>query len=210
MRKTVDICTFYAEGFSCTVTQDPLSLKAEFVADLDIDADGGPHAYHQEKGKGLDYLPNAGHPGNWWGLATDRNGKPFVQQAGDPAPGFFVSTTAYQWTEFPKDNPRRYVNSETVPFVVVFDFVRRMLKGIVLGCRAILTNLDNGLMVEGVVADIGPLNKLGEASIAAAQAIGIDGNPKKGGSDLPRFRYELFPGTPARVNGVEYRLIPRK
>jgi hypothetical protein len=31
-------------------------------------------------------------PGNWWALVT-RNGRPIVQGADDPAPGFYVSTT---------------------------------------------------------------------------------------------------------------------
>src|SRR4051812_22059936 len=37
---------------------------------MQIDADGCPRAYHP-KNIGLDWLANAGEPGNWYGLVTD-------------------------------------------------------------------------------------------------------------------------------------------
>lgn len=45
-----------------------------FEAGMAIDADGAYRAYHPTPGKGLDFLANAGSPGNWWALVTD-NGK---------------------------------------------------------------------------------------------------------------------------------------
>jgi hypothetical protein len=56
-------------------------------AGMSIDADGSPHAYHKDNTKALDYLANAGKPGNWWALATDNgksDGNPLVQSAEDP------------------------------------------------------------------------------------------------------------------------------
>ena len=46
-----------------------------FEAGMHIDADGAYRAYHPISSKGLDYLANAGKPGNWWALVTD-NRKP--------------------------------------------------------------------------------------------------------------------------------------
>jgi Fungal chitosanase of glycosyl hydrolase group 75 len=65
---------------------------------LGIDADGSPHAYHPNGSPpGLDYLANAGKPGNWYGIVTDNqkaSGNPVVQGSSDPAPGFYISSTA--------------------------------------------------------------------------------------------------------------------
>jgi hypothetical protein len=181
--------------------------RIEFTADADIDADGSPHAYHPDSRRGLDDLANAGHPGNWWGIAVNGFGHPIIQTARDPAPGYFVSTTAYEWTAYDKSDPRRYVDSEEVPFIVVENFIRRRAKGIVLGCRCRVTNELNGKNVEGVVADIGPLNKIGELSIAAAEAIGIPSSPRTGGEPKHVITYELFPGEPAVIGGKTYNLI---
>ena len=41
-----------------------------FEAGMMIDADGAYRAYHPQPGKGLDYLGNAGKPGNWWALVV--------------------------------------------------------------------------------------------------------------------------------------------
>jgi len=43
---------------------------AFYKSELTIDADGAYRAYHP-KNIGLDYLANAGSPGNWWALVTD-------------------------------------------------------------------------------------------------------------------------------------------
>lgn len=201
------LCVLTAEGFECEVWQYFPSLRIEFTADGDIDADGAYRAYHPDSSKGLDHLANAGHPGNWWGIVTDRNGKPFIQQSGDPAPGYYVSATSYQWMAFPRDNPRRYLDSESIPFVVVENYIRTRAKGVVLGCKARVTNLRNGKSVDCVVGDMGPLVKIGELSIAAANAIGINGNPRTGGEDSPVLKYELWPDEPAVIDGMTYTLI---
>lgn len=164
---------------------------------LTVDADGSPHAYAPPHLKGLDYLANAGHPGNWWGIATNSKGEPFVQGQGDPAPGYYVSTTSYARKEFEKFNPRRYLDSETECFIVVPAFLRMRVKGIVLGCRAIVIDRRTGQLVPAVVGDFGPATHLGEASIAVARAFEIDCDPKHGGTDEARFIYKFYPGIPA-------------
>lgn len=201
------LCLLNSEGFDCEVYQYFPTNRVEFTADGDIDADGAYRAYHPQSQKGLDALANAGHPGNWWGIDTDRNGRPFIQLPGDPAPGFYVSSTAYQWPDWPRGNPRRYLDSESIPFIVVENYIRTRAKGVVLGCQARVTNLRNGRVVNCVVGDMGPLVKIGELSIAAAVTLGLNGNPRTGGVDDPILKYELWPGVPAVVNGVTYDLI---
>ena len=44
--------------------------------------------------------------------------------------------------------------------------------GVVMGCRAVVTNTRNDKSVEAVAANGGPSNKLGEMSLACAKAIG--------------------------------------
>ena len=88
---------------------------------MTICADGAPKAYHADNSKALDFLGNAGHPGNWWAIVTDNgrpDGKPVVQGAGDPAPGYYVSMTAMPNPQFPLRDPRRYVDATTIPYVV--------------------------------------------------------------------------------------------
>ena len=76
----------------------------------------------------------------------------------------------------------------------------------VLGCKARLTDTRSGKSVDCVVADTGPSTKTGEASIAAAKALGIQSSARSGGEEKPVFTYELWPGVAAVVNGVTYPL----
>lgn len=149
---------------------------------LAIDADGAPRAYApSESGLSvLDHLANAGHPGNWWGLATDtgsRDGRPVIQGAGDPAPGYYVSTTALVDRAYPPASQRRYVDSSTVPYLAIPPELR--VAGVKLGDVARVSYRDQ--WCEAIVADIGPRGKVGEGSIALANALGINGSPKHGG-----------------------------
>lgn len=172
---------------------------ASFVGQLTIDADGSPHAYAPLKSglPALDYLGNAGYPGNWWGIAVNSHGVPYIQTKSDPAPGFYVSTTSLKIKGFNNGDPRREVNSELVPFIVVPSPLIGAVKPVVMGCKAKLTDTLTGKWVDGVVADAGPATHLGEASIAAAKALSIPSNPKNGGSEDYRFLYQLWPGIPA-------------
>ena len=78
-------------------------------------------------GSTLDVLANAGDPGNWYGVVTDtgnEDGDPIVQNATDPCPGAYISTTSLNLLDkdgnlLPSSSPFRYVDSATVPFIVV-------------------------------------------------------------------------------------------
>lgn len=208
------------------VEQDDKSVTFTAAARLDGDGANGQfgappcYAPRDFAGKTLDHIDNAGGPGNWFGVVTDTGkptGTPIVQGPHDPSPGAFVSATSLhlrgqQGEVLPDSSPLKYVDSATVPYVVVPLLIIQGVEGVVMGCRAIVTNTTNGRSVEAVVADRGPSAKLGELSLACARAIGVPVNDaarhpaNSGGTDQPIIRYQLFPGTAALVNGVQYPL----
>lgn len=102
----------------------------------------------------------------------------------------------------------RSIDAESVPYVVVPPLVVRGVRGVVMGCHAVVTNLKLNKTTVAVVADVGPRRKIGELSCECARRIGLDGNPNHGGTDDPCILYEIFPGTPALVDGITYHLQP--
>lgn len=164
---------------------------------LTVDADGSPRCYGPAGTKPMDYLANAGHPGNWWGIVVDERGFPAVQKEGDPCPGYYISTTSYQRAPFHHNDPRRYLDSETIRFIVVPAPLRKMVGPVVLGCRATVHDAVTGKECECVVGDFGPSTHLGEGSIAVAQFFGVNSGPKSGGTDERRFIYTIYPGVAA-------------
>lgn len=186
--------------------------KIEFTAGFTVDGDGSPHCYHPSGSPpGLDYLANAGRPGRWWGIATHNgkpDGRPVIQGANDPAPGFYVSTTSLMRKGYSHRNPKAYIDAETTPYIVIPRQLNEMIKPIVLGCQATAINEDNGRTVGAVVADEGPADHLGEGSIATAKALRIPSSPKNGGTERRVIAVTLWPGVPAVVNGETFDLQP--
>jgi hypothetical protein len=167
---------------SVTVWKLPGGTAIAFKSGMMIDADGAPKAYHQEDGKALDLLANAGSEGQWTALVTDTGkpgGKPIVQGRGDPAPGYFVSTTALFDKNRPAKSPARYVDSTTIQYIALPPDAKEW--GAKLGDFVVVLNAKNGRLAYAIFADIGPPAKLGEGSIALADAVGIEPNPKTGG-----------------------------
>ncbi len=162
-----------------------------FVGGMAIDVDGSPRAYHKNNSLALDYLENAGHPGNWWGISVDSNGKPYVQKETDPFPGYYVSTTSLEDFKYPKSDPRRYFNSEEKAGYVLPPKALKVW-GLKLGQKAIITNKSNGKSTEAVLFDIGPSNKISEASMKTAELLGINNNPKNGGTEKKIIEYKII------------------
>jgi hypothetical protein len=159
-----------------------------------IDADGAYHAYHPDGKSGLDYLGNAGKPGNWWALVTDNgkpSGNPVIQTKSNPAPGFYVSTTSLEDASLNVRDPRHYVDSESINFFVL---PSKLSLGSKLGDFGVVIRPEKSGYDYAVYADIGPANKIGEASIALAAALGIPSNPKNGGT-AHGIAYIVFPGS---------------
>lgn len=210
------LLTILGEGFTCEVREFD-DGRVEFIADADIDADGangqhGAKAAYKTDDSGSEALANGGMKirggkvagGSEWYrdiVITDKYGNPRVFPG-----GIIASRTAYKFPDKGNDDPTAYVDSETVPYIVVPPQIIQRTKGAVLGCKAQVTHLKNGRLVEAVVADVGPRSKVGELSIEAARVLGIPSSPRRGGEDRPVLKYELWPGVPALVNGCRYAL----
>jgi Fungal chitosanase of glycosyl hydrolase group 75 len=156
-----------------------------YKSGLAVDADGAFRAYHPNDRLGLDSLSHAGHGGNWWALVTDNEeatGRPVLQLDSDPAPGFYVSTTALYDHDNPNPrDPRRYVDAVAIPYVVLHPKVLNYAR---LGDFATVVNFQNGSVSGAIVADVSASNlPVGEGSIALAQDLGIESSPRTGGKD---------------------------
>ncbi len=171
------------------VWQLPNSQAFFFVSGMAIDADGAPNAYSPDD-TGLDELANAGVPGDWNGIVTDRNGNPLIQEAGDPFPGYYISSTALADETKEFIDPTGYVDASKIPYVVLPEDVAER-GGAQLGDFAAVVNLRNGKSSYAIYADIGTM---GEGSIALADNLGIKSDARRGGT-FDSILYLLFPGS---------------
>ncbi|MBI4929822.1 MAG: N-acetylmuramoyl-L-alanine amidase [Bacteroidetes bacterium] len=178
------------EGFN--VYQHTASGAIMYKAKMAIDADGSPRAYGPNN-SGLDYTANAGSPGNWWGVVTDNSGNPIIQDSSDPYPGMYVSTTSLTDNAYSSTKTQHYVNSEAIPFFVLPSAVTAY--GIHLGDVGYVYNTTNGQGCYAIFADGGPSGKLGEGSIYLANQLGINSNPKTGGTSSGIIDYIVFPNS---------------
>jgi Fungal chitosanase of glycosyl hydrolase group 75 len=171
-----------AEVVGTTVWRLPGGTAIGFKAGMIVDAHGAPRAYHKDDAKALDSLANAGKDGNWSALVTDTgkpDGKPLLQGQGDPAPGYFISTTALFDKAKPARSPARYVDAGAIPYVALPPDAKEW--GAQLGDFAVVMNAHNGRIAFAILADESPPAKLGEGSIALADAVSIASSPKDGG-----------------------------
>lgn len=193
----------YTSSTGIEVTWDGSVMQ--FTADMACCSDGSPTSYAPNN-KGDDYTANAGHPGDWWGVVT-KNGNPVIQNGvapQQPNKGYYISCTAYFRSKYQETDVRRWLDARVVPYVVVTSGLRSKVPPIVLGCRATVEY--NGKIIECVTGEIGP--DLGEASQHVCSLFGLSPNPKNGGSSERVFKYKIYPGVPAFVNGEQFQLIP--
>lgn len=170
-----------------------------------VDADGangqnGKQFAYREDNKGLDANANAGWPNKSWRDVLVEDPK----NPGNPSSdghGNWYSRTTYSWKG--RDLPEQYVDSTTVPYVVVNPHVRQKAKGVVIGSKARVTY--KGTTVDAVVADVSGGADIGELSVGAAEALGIPPSPRSGGVDAG-VTFEFWPGQAATVNGETYEL----
>lgn len=199
------IGTISSDEFVASIMEDP-DGRVHFIADADIDADGAngqngePWAYRVDD-TGSEALVNGGMSREGskvvckhaWArdvVLVDVDNEPKVFPGGN-----IGSTTWYRDRTKLKSDPTSYVDAETVSYIAVPPIIVQRTKGIVRGCRARVTY--RGVSVECVVADLGPANKIGEISIAAARALGISASPRSGGVSGAHVLYELWPGQSA-------------
>jgi len=162
----------------------PSAAAFFFESGLSVDADGAPKAYGPHGVPGtLDYLGNAGHPGNWWGVVTDKKGQPVVQNGvapQQPCAGFYISTTSLINYGFDEADVRRYADATRIPYVALPPAYFRTT-GLKIGDLALLINGNNGNHSFAIFADSKNKAKLGEISICAAAALGAPTNARRGG-----------------------------
>lgn len=171
-----------------------------FTAGMQIDVDGAPNAYHPPTAAhpksghppGLDDLRNAGAPGNWYGIVTNRAGNPIIQGPDDPYPGYYVSPTALFDPLRAPTSTKRYVDSTKFPYLVLPGKPSFKDAGCLLGDLAMVFYKDRKSFA--IWADVGPAGKIGEGSIALATALGIYQGVNVG-HDAKDITYVLFPGT---------------
>lgn len=158
-----------------------------------INADGSPHAYAPD-GSGLtalDYLANAGSPGNWWGIACDENGNPYIQSPWHHAPGYYVSTTALIDPAFAAHHPNRYLDSERYAFSVIpggKDFAK-------LGDVGLALNTQSGDNMYFALGDVGPQGQIGEGSMLLGRCLGLNPSPKTGGTSKRIIAWVILPNS---------------
>jgi Fungal chitosanase of glycosyl hydrolase group 75 len=197
--------TITGDGFICEIKQDP-DGRVYFYADADIDADGanGQHgavAAYRSDNKGSEYLANGGmriEDGKV--ICAHDWARGIVVLGADNQPlvlpnGIIPSKTWYRYPGKENDDPSAYVDAQTIPYVVVPPLIVKKTKGVVRGCKARVSW--RGRKVDCVVADSGPASKIGELSIAAADALGMRSSPRNGGTENADVYYELWPGVAA-------------
>lgn len=175
-----------------------------FNTSMTIDADGAPNAYHPDNRHGLDFLGNAGHPGDWWALATDNgrvSGRPLVQRDGDPFPGYYISQTSLRDKTKPDRDTTKYVDARSVPYIALPPALlsETGAHGLArMGDLAMVINAKVGTSSFAIVADQGPPHGLGEGSIALGNALRIPTNlrARRAGTSGDVI-YVVFPNTAA-------------
>lgn len=197
--------TITGEGFLCPIRED-VDGRVFFTADMDIDADGangqsGGRPAYMVNDIGTEALANGGMKMQGGKVVCAHDwARDIVILGADNQPrvfpgGVIASCTWYRYPGKAIDDPTAYVDSETVPYIVVPPLIIQKTSGIVRGSKCRVTFA--GRSVWGVVADKGPRAKIGEASIAAARAIGIPESPRRGGRITADVLYELWPGVAA-------------
>ena len=130
------------------------------------------------------------------GARSGELNRAFVQPAGSEFAGFFVSQTTLEDRSKPVTDPKRYVDSRTVPYVVFPGQFHQKTGTGTIGDLGWALNLDNGKRSPFVVAEIGPAEaELGEMSIGLAAALGgTNPNPRTGaGAPTGRIAFVIFP-----------------
>ncbi|APR78503.1 Hypothetical protein A7982_03850 [Minicystis rosea] len=196
-----------AEVVGTPVWRLPGSTAFGFRTGMKTRAAGAPKAYHPDDSKAIDDLANAGRSGRWAAIATHNgkpDGKPLLQGPADPAPGYYVSTTALFDKAKPAKSPKRYVDASKVPYVALPEQAREW--GAELGDLAVVMNAKNGRIAFAVFADYAPPAKLGQGSIALADAINVAASPRDGGVPAGVV-YVVFPksgkGVPRSIDDID-------
>ncbi len=111
---------------------------------------------------------------------------PYVKQD-----GYCISTTSYQREGFARYDNLRYLNASKIPYIVIPGCIRERCKGVLLGCRARVTCLNDRRHIEGVTGDFSGYN-IGEAADAICKFFNPELSPRSG-DDRRIYLFEFFP-----------------
>ena len=168
----------------------PATAAIFFRACLHVDVDGSKTAYGPHN-SGTDYTANAGEANHWWALVCGPDGQPIVRD------GFYVSTTSLQDPAYPADDRRRYVDAQSIPFIVL-PSAHYKAWGVRMGDLAFVQKLDADdhtvlASSAAIFADAGPA--VGEGSAELTRRLFLDPDPRHGGTDQPRIQFSVFAGS---------------
>lgn len=143
---------------------------------MDVDVDGAPRAYGPPGTDTLDYLRNAHSMGRLdapvvgYMVEDAPPHRPVVQGPQDPAPGYYVSQTAFEDDSVENEHdPRRYVDATKINYIVLGHEARS--RGARLGDFVAVYSKRTHRSVYGIVGDSG--NPSGdEGSLHLLQALG--------------------------------------
>lgn len=143
---------------------------------MDVDVDGAPRAYGPRGRKTLDVLRHAHHMGHLdepvvgYMVEDEPPHRPVVQGPRDPAPGFYVSQTAFEDRSVDNErDPRRYVDATAINYVVLGNRAQEL--GARLGDFVAVYSKRTHRSAFGIVGDSG--NPSGdEGSLHLLQSLG--------------------------------------
>jgi hypothetical protein len=141
-----------------------------------------------------------GTQADWRGIVITAPGRPAVQRAADPAPGYYVSRTAIQRAGYQDRDPRGYVDATRVPYYTL-PHIFRGVGYLRVGDLGAVINVETGALCYAMWADTkGQL--VFEGSIALAAALGINSDARGGGVRRRILLCLVFPGTGAGAHYV--------
>jgi hypothetical protein len=166
-------------SFSGAQTGD--TSKFIILSNLALDLDGSKHAYHPNN-EGIDYNANGGinvteatqnrfTGKRGYGIAKEisPDGKYYIGYL--QPDGFFVSQTPVYNKQKPENDPARYADAETVPYVAMSPMWKK--KGLKHGDIIYIVDLDNGKESAAIFGDARNDDSEFEISLALANTLGI-------------------------------------
>lgn len=193
-----------------SVYQDPApGNRIHYISDLSVDVDGAEHSYRLDnmasKGALDDIKNSAGYPNSSWQNVLVRDpknpNKPYVDEN-----GFCVSMTSYQREGFGSLDRRRYLDADKIPYAVIPGRIRKLCRGVLLGCKARITDTVDDRAIDCVCGDFSGSN-IGEASQAAARFFD-PALSARNGDDRKRYLFEFFPSQQITIAGETFKLLP--
>jgi hypothetical protein len=160
--RTIAGTTIYKDSKAFWFTNAPMAS----------DADGCALAYNAAD-NGIDYLANAGSPGNWWGITVNPSTRqPYVQTSQDPVPGNYITSTSLANKLYGPDRQCRFADACKLSFIVIPNSSSlRADVNVAIGDFGIVVYKNT--LIYTMYADAGPADKLGEGSIFLLDSVTV-------------------------------------